>query len=182
VLPGAGRLRRSGVDPGGTSVEERAFPIVPVAAGAIAVGVLLLLLLRGSSGPGRPPAPSADEAGNTAEPVGAVPTAPANTAPPPVPDADAAAGAPPAPPLDIPSPAGPSPDAVAAELERVLGRQRLWSSVQAIGERVDVRSGSCAEPEMGSVIDAARATLGGAGLTRLRCLAQSGAVVFERDL
>jgi hypothetical protein len=99
-----------------------------------------------------------------------------------VPDADAAAGAPPAPPLDIPSPAGPSPDAVAAELERVLGRQRLWSSVQAIGERVDVRSGSCAEPEMGSVIDAARATLGGAGLTRLRCLAQSGAVVFERDL
>jgi hypothetical protein len=180
VLPGAGRFRRSGVDPGGTSVEARAFPIVPVAAGAIAVGVLLLLVLGGSGGPDRPPAPPADEADSAAEPAGAAPVVPANAAPPPLPAA--AAAAPAAPPLDLPSPAGPSPGAVIAELERALGRQRLWSSVQVTGERVDVRSGSCAEPEMGPAIDAAQPTLRGAGLTRLRCLAQSGAVVFERDL
>ena len=180
VLPGAGRFRRSGVDPGGTSVEERAFPIVPVAAGAIAVGVLLMLVLGGSRGPDRPPASPADEADSAAEPTVAAPMAPANAAPPPLPTG--AAAAPVARPPDIPSPAEPSPGAVTAELERALGRQRLWSSVQATGERVDVRSGSCAEPEMGPVIDAAQAALRGAGLTRLRCLAQSGAVVFERDL
>ena len=48
--------------------------------------------------------------------------------------------------------------------------------------RVDGPSGSCADPAIGPVIDAARSALRGAGLTRLRCLAQSGAVVFERDL
>ncbi len=183
VLPGAGGLRRSGIHPGGTSVEERGFPIVPVVAGAIAVGVLLLLVLGGSSSPDRRPASPAGGAGSAAEPTGAAPMTPANAAPPPVLGGPAgAAAAPAARPPDIPSPAGPSPGAVTAELERALGRQRLWSSVQATGERVDIRSGSCAEPEMGPAIDAAQAALRGAGLTRLRCLAQSGAVVFERDL
>jgi hypothetical protein len=79
-------------------------------------------------------------------------------------------------------PAGPDPRTAAADLERSLGRQRLWSSVQVIGGRVEVRSGSCADPAIGPVIDGAQPTLRSAGLTRLRCLAQSGAVVFERDL
>jgi hypothetical protein len=35
---------------------------------------------------------------------------------------------------------------------------------------------------MPPAIDSERPVLRGAGLTRLRCLAQSGAVVFERDL
>jgi hypothetical protein len=189
ALPGGSRFRRSVLDPGGTSVEARAFPIIPVAVGAIAVAVLLLLVLGG--GNDKPPPASA--AGSAAAPAGeAVEPAPAGAAPDPAapavpaaagePAVPAAASAPVARPLDIPSAAGPSPGAVTAELERALARRRLWSSVQASGERVDVRSGSCAEPEMGPLIDAARPALRGAGLTRLRCLAQSGAVVFERDL
>lgn len=167
VLPGSERFRRSGRDPGGTSVEERSFPIVPVAIGAIAVAVLLLLVLGGG---GDRKAPRAEGASDVGAPIQSVP---ANAAP--APQATAR-------PLDIPSTSGPNPDAAAAELERSLGRQRLWSSVQAIGDRVEVRSGSCADPGMGPMIDAARTALRDAGLTRLRCVAQSGAVVFERDL
>jgi hypothetical protein len=168
VLPSSGRFRRSSLDPGGTSVEERSsFPIVPVAVGAIAIAVVLILVLGGGDRK-KPPASATDAAESTA---GAGPEGPPNAAP-----------APQAKPLDIPSATGPSPTAAAAELERTLGRQRLWSSVQASGDRVDVRSGSCADPAIGPVIDAARTALRGAGLTRLRCMAQSGAVVFERDL
>jgi type IV secretory pathway VirB10-like protein len=184
VLPGAGALRRGGVDPGGTSVEARSFPIVPVALGAAALALILLLVL--GRGDKKPTAPAASAVEGTAEPTNAaVQATPGNDVPAPDPAAPAtpAPSAPAAPPA--PEPPGavePNPGAAAAELQRELGRQRLWSSVQASGERVDVRSGSCADPAMGPTIDAALAALRGAGLTRLRCLAQSGAVVFERDL
>jgi hypothetical protein len=45
-----------------------------------------------------------------------------------------------------------------------------------------VRSGSCGDPAMRPAIEGAKVVLRGAGLTKLRCLEQSGAVVFERDL
>jgi hypothetical protein len=169
VLPGAASLRRSGLEPGGTSVPERSFPIAPVAVGAIAVALVLFFVLGGDRRKA-PPAGGAsapDVSASVGEAV--APIGPAGAAPAPRP-------------LEIPAATGPNPGTAAAELERALGRQRLWSSVQPSGDRVDVRSGSCAEPAIGPVIDAARAALRGAGLTRLRCLAQSGAVVFERDL
>lgn len=72
--------------------------------------------------------------------------------------------------------------AAAAELTTELKRQRLWGTVSVVEHRVDVRSGACDNKDMAPVIDAARPRLQGAGLTKLRCLAQSGAVVFERDL
>lgn len=174
VLPGAGQLRRT-AGPGGTSVEERGFPLVPVAVGVVAVAIVLVLVLGAGGKKKAPPAePAPGSAAATGEDIATraapAPAPPANTAPP-------AART-----LDIPSPTGPDPNAAAATLERSLGRQRLWSSVQAAGGRVEVRSGSCADPAMGPTIEAARAALRGAGLTRLRCLAQSGAVVFERDL
>lgn len=68
------------------------------------------------------------------------------------------------------------------ELEGTLRRQRLWGRVEITGRRVDVRSGSCADPAMRPAIEGRRPLLRGAGLTKLRCLEQSGAVVFERDL
>lgn len=207
VLPSAARSRRASLAPGGTAIEPRAFPVVPALAGALALGVVLLLVLEG--GATRKPAPAAGAvpataaAGPGAVPgpasgpgVGAASGAPpggapgALGAPAAAPGAGATAAAVPAPPLqpppprplDIPAATGPSPTSVADELERALGQQRLWSRVAASGDRVDVRSGSCADPAMGPMIDAARAALRGVGLTRLRCLAQSGAVVFERDL
>lgn len=77
---------------------------------------------------------------------------------------------------------GPDPRAAAGELELSLRRQRLWSKVEVDGPRIDVRSAACDEAGMRQTIEGAAASLRGVGLTRLRCLAQSGAVVFERDL
>ncbi|MBA3821524.1 MAG: hypothetical protein H0X17_21755, partial [Deltaproteobacteria bacterium] len=74
------------------------------------------------------------------------------------------------------------PTAAARDLERALRRQRLWASVEVIGTRVDVRSSACSDAGMAPMIDAARGALKTAGLTRLRCFEQSGALVFERDL
>ncbi|HEX7836590.1 MAG TPA: hypothetical protein VF469_03955, partial [Kofleriaceae bacterium] len=72
--------------------------------------------------------------------------------------------------------------AAAAELEDTLHRLRLWGRAEITGDRIDVRSGSCGEPAMRPAIEGARTVLRGAGLTKLRCLEQSGAVVFARDL
>jgi hypothetical protein len=75
-------------------------------------------------------------------------------------------------------------DASAAvrELERSLRGRRLWSTVEVTGPRIDVRSAACREPAMASTLDASLEALRDGGLTKLRCLAQSGAVVFEREL
>ena len=77
---------------------------------------------------------------------------------------------------------GPSPALLATQLERTLKKQRLWSTVSADGDRVDVRSGSCADAAMKAALDAAAPSLKAAGLTKLRCLEQSGQVVSTRDL
>jgi len=77
---------------------------------------------------------------------------------------------------------GPAPDTIAAELERSLKRARLWATVTVIGDHVEVRSGSCSDPQMKPALDAAAGSFRAAGLTRLRCLEQGGSVVFDRDL
>jgi hypothetical protein len=74
------------------------------------------------------------------------------------------------------------PNAVAHDLERALKNQRLWSTVEVGGNTVDVSTGSCRDPNMISTIEAARTALHNAGLTRVRCRENSGAVVFARDL
>ncbi len=79
-------------------------------------------------------------------------------------------------------PTGPSPAEVAARLERDLRKQRLWSTVSVVGDRVEVRSGSCADPAIGPLLDGAVPALKASGLTKLRCLEQSGRVVTDRDL
>jgi hypothetical protein len=78
--------------------------------------------------------------------------------------------------------AAPDPRTATRDLEGVLRQQRLWGRVEVVGARVDVRSGSCADRAMRPAIDGKAAVLHDAGLTKLRCLEQSGAVVFERDL
>jgi hypothetical protein len=67
-------------------------------------------------------------------------------------------------------------------LDRALKKERLWGTLELRGDRIDVRSASCGDPGMKPLIDANAAALRDGGLTRLRCLEQSGAVVFERDL
>jgi hypothetical protein len=170
ALPlGAGRTRRTAADPGGTAVARRGFPIsAVVVAVAGAAAILLVFGMRGSS-----------------KPAAAVPAAlpgPVEA----VPEGSAAriAVAPLAAPAPQPSatPAATDRRAAAAQLEDTLHRRRLWGRAQITGDRIDVRSGSCGDSAMRPVIDGARVVLRGAGLTRLRCLEQSGAVIFERDL
>jgi len=80
------------------------------------------------------------------------------------------------------APTGPNPVDLAADLERALKRQRLWSTVSVEGSRVDVRSGSCADAAMAPVLDGAAAGFKAAGLTKMRCVEQSGRVVSDREL
>jgi hypothetical protein len=164
---GAGRTKRTTVDPGGTAVARRGFPISAV---VVAVGVAAAIVLIGTRRGTRPAAPEPAALPAPVEALAAT-AAPQTAAP-----------------LAVPL-AAPPPDttdqkrrAAALELEATLRRQRLWGRAEILGPRIDVRSGSCADKAMPPAIDSERAVLRGAGLTRLRCLAQSGAVVFERDL
>jgi hypothetical protein len=158
--------KRTAADPGGTAVARRGFPISAVVI-AVGVAAAIMLIFGARSGTRR----TAPEAAGLPAPVEAA-------AAPPVPA--------PAPPVLA---SAPQPDtteqdrrAAARQLEATLRRQRLWGRAEITGPRIDVRSGSCADQAMPPAIDGERAVLRGAGLTKLRCLEQSGAVVFERDL
>jgi hypothetical protein len=74
------------------------------------------------------------------------------------------------------------PEDVAKTLEHNLKTQRLWSTVTVTGDHVDVRSASCADGAMKPAIETVVASFHAAGLTKLRCVEQSGGVVFARDL
>lgn len=96
-----------------------------------------------------------------------------------------------APELDPTAALAPAPESAAVArdpstsvgaLDRALKKERLWGTVSVSGGRVDVRSASCGDPGMKPLIDANASALRDGGLTQLRCLEQSGAVVFERDL
>ncbi len=80
------------------------------------------------------------------------------------------------------APSAPDPGEVANELHHALERAELWSTVEIVGDHVDVRSSSCGDPQMRPMLDGAARGFKAAGLTRLRCLEQSGTVVFQRDL
>jgi hypothetical protein len=152
---------------GGTAVEEspRRWPLFAV-IGAVLVGVIVVVMVgRGSKqATSTPPPPVV-----APEPVQEAPVVTETRQPF----------------ADDPTPAprtGPDPNALASTLERELKRQRLWSTVTITGTRVDVRSGSCGDPAMAPMLDGAVAGFKSAGLTKLRCVEQSGRVVSDRDL
>jgi hypothetical protein len=148
---------------GGTAVtgDARRGPLLAV-LGAVLVGVAILIYfgVRKTDAPAARPmaVESVEEPTTTAEPV--------------TPDQPETAD----------QPTGPSAVDVAASLERTLRKQRLWSTVSVVGDRVDVRSGSCGDAAMAPMLDGAASSFRAAGLTKLRCLEQSGRVVTERDL
>ena len=154
---------------GGTAVGGgRGVPVIPlVVGGAMALGIVLLFALRKD----RPAVADTveDDASVEVEESGSAqvridPTAMPSDPPPPQGSAD------------------PDPTEAVGALDRVLKKQRLWGTVSAVGARVDVRTGACNDPGMSPVLATAAPQLRAAGLTRLRCMEQSGAVVFERDL
>jgi len=168
--PGAGRARRTTAEPSGTSVATKGFSRTPLVAALVVVAAVLVVLgvRRAVKTNVAAPSPPAEpvEAGRPDRPS-EVASAPAVA---PVPE--------PATPASAPQ----DPRAAGIQLEDTLHRQRLWGRVEITGSRIDVRSGSCADKAMRPAIDGQQALLRGAGLTKLRCLEQSGAVVFERDL
>ncbi len=74
------------------------------------------------------------------------------------------------------------PSAAVSALDKALKKERLWGNVEVRGRRVDIRSSGCGDPGMKPLVDGNAAALRDGGLTHLRCLEQSGGVVFERDL
>lgn len=156
-------------DPGGTVAAQKANLVVPVGVAVGVAGVIIAFFaLRGH---GNASAEVPRDAPTVAEAAQPKPIAPTGAAPPAISSR----------PLVPREASRPSPVTVAGDLERQLRKLRLWSTVEATGNRVDVRSASCEDPAMASVLDAATAPLRSAGLTKLRCLEESGRVVFERD-
>ena len=167
---GSGRAKRATAEPGGTALESRHFPIAPVVAAlGVAAAIIIVFSVR-----------SAGKKTDVAAATLPAPMAAVAAPPPPVrPIAAAQALSPVAPDSAA---ALQDPRAAAAELETALRFQRLWGRVELVGPRVDLRSGSCSDRAMRPLIESKKAVLRGAGLTRLRCVEQSGAVVFEHDL
>ncbi len=152
---------------GGTALASSGRPpvLALVAGAAVALVIVLFFALR--KGDDREVAPTAAPAQTAEQPT----VAPTTSDPGPLPDPTPAAGS-----------AAPDPRFAISALDRALKKERLWGTVQAVGTRVDVRSGACSDPGMAPLLDANTGPLRDAGLTRLRCMEQSGAVVFERDL
>lgn len=155
---------------GGTSVTEetRRWPLF-AAIGAALVGTILIITLgRGSDDkPKATPQVQPTDQTDTTQPTTDDNRGPVidNTAP-----------------TTQTQPTGPDPAALASSLQADLKRQRLWATVSIDGTRVEVRSGSCGDPAMGPILDGASAGFKAAGLTKLRCVEQSGRVVTDRDL
>jgi len=163
-----GTLRRPATAvAGGTVAEDKRSPW-PLIAVPIGVMIVIALIAKGLSG-------SPDE------PITASIATP-TVAPQPQPDQPTAQVVEPTRPIQPAKPAAPDPSAALAELDRVLRGRRLWSTIETAASRIDLRSGLCDDPGMRPAIDSVAPVLRGAGLTRLRCLAQSGTVVLERDL
>jgi hypothetical protein len=80
------------------------------------------------------------------------------------------------------TPSAPSAAAIASGLDRTLKRARLWSTVGVVGDRLDVRSSSCADPGLAQIVNDARAQLVAAGVRSMRCAEVNGRIVFERGL
>ncbi len=162
-------VRRMQTVAGGTVAQDgRPFPVLPV-AGGIGALLLIIMIVKCSGGGG---------SSETAEPGSAVAQQPGPVVQQQPANTQVAQPIEPEP----TQPTGPTTGAAASTLERTLRGRRLWSTIDVQASRIDVRSGSCDDPAMSPAIDAVVPTLRSAGLTRLRCLAQSGSVVFERDL
>jgi hypothetical protein len=167
---GSGRAKRATAEPGGTALESRDFPVAPfVAALGVAAAIIVVFSVR--------------SAGKKTDVAARTLPAPIEAVAAPLPPLRPTAAA------EAPSPVAPGaaaqlqdPRIAAAELETALRFQRLWGRVEIAGARIDLRSGSCSDRAMRPLIESKKAVLRGAGLTRLRCVEQSGAVVFEHDL
>jgi hypothetical protein len=164
---------RTSSSPGGTVAKSTSpAPFVIIGLAVVVLGIAFWLLVRDTK---KKPAAAADDGSGsqaTGEQIGAPAVATGGTTRrvevfDPNPTRPAAV---------------PDPRVAANELQRQLQRQKLWSTVEVIGERADIRSNVCTDANLVATVNGATQGLRTAGLTRLRCLEQSGRVVFTRDL
>jgi hypothetical protein len=164
-------MRRAGtVAEGGTALPSSSRTPIVVAIGLAVLGGVVIVVL-GMRGHGKAPAAAAPPDAAVAAPA-ADDTPPNTRLAPAAPDVT----------LDKPDQTRPSAGDLATKLEHELDHQQLWSTVSVVGNHVDVRSGSCDDPAMPGYLASAAAGFKAAGLTRLRCLSQSGQVVIDRAL
>jgi hypothetical protein len=76
----------------------------------------------------------------------------------------------------------PDPSFAADALEGELAGERLFATVQVLGEVLDVRSAFCNEARLGEIIGRKAGELRSAGVVRVRCSETYGTQVFERAL
>jgi hypothetical protein len=164
------RFARNSTSPvGGTSMAKpKGSPTLAIVlAIAVGGGIIAYFALRtGKSAKKSGPAVG-EQIPNNPSPDQTAPTAPSN------PGASAVTPA---------QPQTQHPTAIAADLQRSLDHQRMWSTVNVVGDHVDIRSGSCSDAGMKPALDAVAAAFKAAGITHLRCLEQSGTVAFDRAL
>jgi hypothetical protein len=170
------RFARNSISPvGGTVVSEKTktWPIFAIVVGVVVV-VLIGWQVKNAFDDYRKKSSAFlhRDAGVTVDPT----TAPR---PPTINDSLTANLPPPPPPPIVPT---VHADDVAKALEKSLKQQRLWSTVSVTGDHVEIRSANCADAGMKQAVDGVMASFHAAGLTKLRCLEQSGGVVFARDL
>lgn len=175
ALPyGTGRLPGgigAGPGAGGTAVEDKRLPIVPLlVVGAAIAGGIAYFALRN-----RNAAAEVDQKAPPAVTAAAMPTTAESPAP--VPSARPGSAAAP-----VAIAATPSPARAASALEASLRKARLWSTVEAVGNRLDIRSATCEDAQMIPTVDGARAQLAANGVGSVRCLERGGKVVFTRGL
>ena len=169
------RFARNSISPvGGTVVVEKtkSWPIIAIVIGVVVV-VFIGWQVKAAFDDYRSKARHLRDAGVAIE-------EPTNTPAPNSINDSLAAGQPTPPPPNVDPKV--RPEDVAQTLERSLKKQRLWSTVTVTGDHVDVRSASCADGGMKPAIESVIPSFHAAGLTKLRCVEQSGGVVFARDL
>jgi hypothetical protein len=165
------RRGRNSIAPSGTAVQSTRAPIGAIILVVALVGGAIAAYFAVRPHHEATAAPDESKPSVMSEPSSGAPAGPALA-----PAAPAASAATP----DESS--GPSAATLATELQHALDRQRLWSTVEVTGSGVEVRSSSCSDAAMRPVVDAAAPRFKAAGIRRLRCLEESGTVVFARDL
>jgi hypothetical protein len=165
------RFARNTASPvGGTTIKtKQGSPLLGIAIAVIVGGgFIAFFALRGGrhheASAATAPASSPDQPADVAAPPApSPPQAPVTAAPRPV-------------------VATPNPGALASSLQSTLQRMELWSTVAVTAGRVELQSRVCRDARLTKQLDAVSSSFRAAGLTRVRCLEQSGAVVFDREL
>jgi len=154
--------------PGGTSIAEDENSMLPWIAGAVGIGVLIVVIFMVRGGEDETPATGPDE-GVAETDKEATGTTVDDTAPPTLPEPTAT--------IDRAE--------VASELEADLQTKRLWSAVEVDPGNdavMIIRSAYCGDDGLRDSISKLSGRMSSQGVTKLECYERHGSLVFEQNL